>query len=225
MARRRRGAAARGGSGARRRLRRGPPAAAAGGRRAARRRGGRRRAARAPRRAAAAVRRRAATAAAAPPRSASRGARCARAAPASTGRRSGAAALTSASSSCVRASAPSLIASQRRGEQVEQPHDVGARPTRAGLLGQPRVALGVTRSSAGTSPSVCTTSSSRAWRLEVAQELAGSRPVSSSARRGQQRRARVAGGDRVERAEQQVGVGDAEHREHVVERRSSGPRT
>ena len=118
----------------------------------------------------------------------------------------------------MRGSAPFAVASQRRGDQVEQPHDVASgqrlRPAR-----QPRVALGVTRSSSGTSPSICTTSSSRAWTSRSREELAGvAARVGQRARRRAAPRAGSPAATASTRLEQQLGVGHAEHGEHVLER-------
>ena len=128
----------------------------------------------------------------------------------------GTAAFTSASSSWVRASEPSFIA--RRPTAIRS-------STRTTSVGLTRPACSRSRSScsavicssAGTSPSVCTTISARACASRSPKKRPMSRPESASRADGQQRRARVAGRDRVDRAEQQVGVGGAEHREHVGE--------
>ena len=75
-------------------------------------------------------------------RRAPRGARAGPAAPSRTGRAPASAALTSASSSWVRASAPSFIARRPAAMQVEQPHDVGRRRRGAACSAQALVLLG-----------------------------------------------------------------------------------
>ena len=108
--------------------------------------------------------------------------------------------------------------------QVEQRARRRSAPTRARLLGAGAASCSaVTRSSAGTSPSVCTTISARACASRSPKKRADVAARVGQPRGGEQRGAGVAGGDRVDRAEQQVGVGDAEHREHVLELRSSAP--
>ena len=131
------------------------------------------------------------------------------------GSTSGAAALTSAASRRVRASAPSLTvrrASARRSSRRTR-LDPG---TREACSARRSSRSGVRRSSAGTSPSVCTTSRSRAWASRSLRNWAMSRPVSARRARGEPGGARVAGGHGVEGLEEQVGVGDAEHGEDVL---------
>ena len=129
----------------------------------------------------------------------------------------GSAAFTSASSSWVRASAPSFSA--RSAAAISS----SSRTTSPGATvfacaASRSSCSGVTRSSAGTSPSACTTISAARVGLEVAEEAAEVAAGVGQPRGGEQRRARVAGGDGVDRAEQQVGVGGAEHGQHVLER-------
>ena len=129
----------------------------------------------------------------------------------------GSAALTSTSSSWVRASAPSFIA--RRAAAISSSRrttSIGA--TVFACAASRSSCSGVTRSSAGSSPSACTTISARACASRSPKKRPRSRPESASRDGGEQRRPHVAGGDRVDGAEHEVGVGGAEHREHVLER-------
>ena len=61
-------------------------------------------------------------------------------------------------------------------------------------------------------------------RLEVTYEAERVAPGLRQPRGGEQRGARVAGCDRVERVEEQVGVRDAEHGKHVLGRDPDGGR-
>ena len=110
-----------------------------------------------------------------------------------------------------------LHRAQRVGDQVEQPDD-GRRADAAGLLGEPVVLLGGHAQLLGHLAERLDDHQPAQMRLQIAEEAAD---VAAGLRQpggGQQRRAGVAGVDRVHGAEEQVGVGRAEHREDVVER-------
>ena len=128
-----------------------------------------------------------------------------------TGRRSGAAALTSASSSWVRASAPSFIARRPTAMQVEQADDVGradaARPARR----RRSSCSAVTAISGGTSPQRLHDHQRARVGLEVAEEAAdvaaglgqpggGEQRGARRRRRRPRRRRRTAGRRRRRRA-------------------------
>jgi hypothetical protein len=112
---------------------------------------------------------------------------------------------------------PRLDGLERRGEQLEQPDDVAARE-----LGRPAGPAGV---AVGGHGDLGRDLAERAddeqvarVGLEVAQERAGVAAALAQLGRREQRPARVVRADRVERLEEQVGVGDAEHGEDVLER-------
>ena len=127
----------------------------------------------------------------------------------------GAAAFTSASSSCVRASEPFFVASSAAASRSSS-RATAPVPMRDGLLLQPRVAVGRDLQLRRHLAERLDDHEVARVRLEVADEAERVAAGLRQARGRQQRRARVAGGDRVERGEEQVGVGDAEHREHVL---------
>jgi hypothetical protein len=127
------------------------------------------------------------------------------------------AALTSASSSWVRASAPALMASSAEASSSSSrttsprgtwPACWASRASRSGRHGD----LGRDLAERADDEQVARVG------LEVAQERAGVAAALAELGRREQRPARVVRADRVERLEEQVGVGDAEHGEHVLER-------
>ena len=110
-----------------------------------------------------------------------------------------------------------LHRAQRGGDQVEQAHDVaGADALR--LLAQPLVLLG-RHGQLGRDLAAERLHDHQPARvrLEVAEEAPDVAARLGQPGRGEQRRARVAGRHGVDGAEQQVGVGGAEHGQHVLE--------
>ena len=110
-----------------------------------------------------------------------------------------------------------LERAQRGGDQLQQAHDVAGRD-RLRLRDEPLVLLG-RDAQLGRQLAERLHDHQRARvRLEVAEEAAEVAARVGQPRGGEQRRARVAGGDGVDGAEHEVGVGGAEHRQHVLER-------
>ena len=111
-----------------------------------------------------------------------------------------------------------LHRAQRGGDQLEQPHDARPRPTRRACSARRSSCSGVTRQ-LGRDLAEHLRDHQRRGRGPRGRRRSGrgrgpTRPAGrrrSSAARASPR------GDRVDRAEQQVGVGGAEHRQHVVQ--------
>ena len=130
---------------------------------------------------------------------------------------SGRAALTSASSRRVRASAPARTAS------IASPSSSSRRTTVAvcdalGLRGERRVGLGRERQLGGHLAERLHDEQLARAHLEIGGERGRIAALLDALLERPQRRRGVAGGDRVDRRFEQPRVGDAEHREHVLER-------
>ena len=103
---------------------------------------------------------------------------------------------------------------ERGRDEVEQPDRVGG-GQRGGLLGQADVALRGDPQLGRYVAQHLHREQLATMDLEVAQQLAGVPAGVGQARRGPQRPSGVARDDRVDRLEQLLGVGHAEHGEHV----------
>ena len=111
---------------------------------------------------------------------------------------------------------------QRRRHQVDQPDGVAARQ-RLGLRQQPRVTLRRQPQLLGHLPQDLHGQQLAAVDLQVMQDLAGIAAGCGQARGGAHRRRTIAGDDRVDGLEQLLGVGDAEHRQHIRRGDHVGP--
>ena len=109
-----------------------------------------------------------------------------------------------------------LHRAQGGGDQLEQADDLGAADA-LGLLGQALVLLGRDAQLGRHLAEHLHDHQPAGVGLEVGEEAAEVAAGLGEPGGGEQRGARVAGGDRVDGAEQQVGVRGAEHREHVVQ--------
>ena len=129
----------------------------------------------------------------------------------------GLAASTSASSTRVRASAPSFTAFIASASSSRKPDEVAAADA-PGLLLQARVAVGRDVQLRRDVAERLGDEQLARVGLEVAHDLAEVAAARGELRGREQRAARVLRPDGVERAEEQVGIGDPEHGEDVLGR-------
>ena len=114
----------------------------------------------------------------------------------------------------MRAWAPLAVASSAAGDEVEQADDVGPREALR-LSGQPSVALGSDAQLGGHLAEHLDGEQLAAVDLEVAEDLARIAAGGGKRAGAAQRLGGITRDDCVERLEQLLGIGDAEHGEHV----------